>query len=68
MPKCNSCGAGIVWLKTYPGGKNIPVDEDTFDNFEPQLQEDDEGKAIFDKDLGHVTHFETCPDAKKHRK
>lgn len=26
MSRCKSCGAGIVWAETVPGGKNIPLD------------------------------------------
>lgn len=56
ITRCKSCQAQIVWLKTQQG-RNIPVDVDTV---EPADQ-------IFDRDK-HKTHFETCPNADKHRK
>ena len=55
MPKCNSCHADIVWLKTK-AGKNMPVDLD-----------DPRPSGIFDR-ATHTSHFETCPNADRHRK
>jgi hypothetical protein len=58
LTRCRSCQAGIVWLKTR-SGKNMPVDAETFTQGEP---------AIFNPELGHISHFATCPNADKHRR
>jgi hypothetical protein len=58
LTRCRSCQAGIVWLKTK-SGKNMPVDADTWVQGQP---------PIFNPDLGHITHFATCPNADQHRK
>ncbi len=60
MAKCRSCDADIVWLKTK-AGKNMPVDADE------DAVVDAEAGRLFDRDE-HTSHFETCPDAEKHRK
>jgi hypothetical protein len=58
--RCRSCQRMIVWLKTV-NGKNIPIDFDTCPVDHP-----DEFDA---KDRGElVCHWETCPDADKHRR
>ena len=54
--QCKSCGKEIVFLRT-DRGNSIPVDKETVDAVD----------EYFDKDR-HVTHFSTCPDAKKFRK
>lgn len=54
---CKGCGEQIVFLKTAKG-KIMPVDAETWH----------EGEELFDSDAGHVSHFETCPDAKAFRK
>ncbi len=56
--QCKSCGAFIIWLTTK-GGKSMPVDYDTFNTGDPR---------VFTPDLGHQSHFATCPNADKHRK
>jgi len=53
---CRSCNAEIVWLKTKLK-KHIPVNADTVK---------DDGQE-FDP-LVHVSHFATCPQAKRWRK
>ena len=55
MPKCRSCNAEIVWLKSKKG-KNIPVDAETY-----------HGETEFDSKK-HRAHFATCSDAEKYRK
>lgn len=47
-----------MWMKTK-GGKNIPVDYATVPPNDPR---------VFNPDLGHISHFATCPNADKHRK
>jgi hypothetical protein len=58
LTRCRSCQRGIVWLKTE-GGKNMPVDADTFAQGQP---------PIFNPELGHISHFATCPNADDWRK
>lgn len=62
--RCRSCGAEIVWLKTV-NGKNIPVDAETVADGDTVF--DPKRRTIFDF-VGHVTHFETCPDRDKWRR
>jgi hypothetical protein len=58
LTRCRSCQRGIVWLKTE-SGKNMPVDADTFTQGQPH---------VFNADLGHISHFATCPNADEWRK
>lgn len=58
LTRCRSCQAGIVWVKTK-GGKNMPVDADTWTQGDPH---------VFSPELGHISHFATCPNADQHRK
>ena len=58
LTKCRSCQAGIVWVKTA-SGKNMPVDADSWVQGQPHL---------FNPELGHISHFATCPNADDHRK
>lgn len=60
MSNCRSCDAKIVWLKTARG-RSMPVDWDE------DAQSDAEAGRAFDS-KEHTSHFETCPDADKHRK
>ncbi len=50
---CRTCGAPIIWLKTKTG-KSMPVDAGTVKR----------PVSIYDPELGHMTHFGTCPQAK----
>lgn len=56
IPRCRSCGAAIVWVRTT-SGKAMPVNAGSATvgdlTFEP-------GR--------HVSHFSTCPDASKFRR
>ena len=78
--KCRSCGAEIIWIKTF-SGKKMPVDA-AIVNFFP----DPEGKELFVMENGavvhgikalpgevhyypgHISHFATCPNADQHRR
>lgn len=64
--KCKSCGAKIVFLPTQ-GGRMMPTD---WSSLPPQDKRNyEEGvKVMFAIKRGHVSHFATCPDAKKFRK
>lgn len=62
--QCRSCGKVIVWLKTSRG-KSIPVD------LPATMKDPDMGAfapgTLFDA-TKHISHFATCPEAKKWRK
>lgn len=60
--RCRTCGAEVVWAKT-PAGKPIPLDAIPTK------------RVLIGARTGlahvvtvYVTHFETCPDAAKHRR
>lgn len=53
---CRSCGAVIIWLLTKTG-KSMPVDASSV-----QAQK---GALIYDPEKGHISHFSTCPQAKR---
>lgn len=65
MPFCKSCKKEIVFLETNSGSA-IPVDLDSL-TISEQSWTIGHQKMFFDKSK-HVTHFATCPDAKKFRK
>lgn len=58
MTECRACGEAIVFLQTR-NGRRIPV------NAETVL---DPGETDFDESRGHVSHFDTCPDAARFRR
>lgn len=55
MPRCKTCKASIIWMKTKVG-KNMPV------NFDDEIKTETE----FDPKR-MVSHYATCPDADKFR-
>lgn len=55
-PKCRSCGAEIVWMKTAMG-RAMPADAATVPD----------GTQPFDPKI-HRSHFATCPNTDKHRR
>ncbi len=64
LQQCKKCDADIVFLKTK-NNKAIPVDYDSL------THEDMTNLAFGDVVFRfgeHVSHFATCPDAKKFRK
>ena len=75
--KCKSCGAPIIWSKTAKG-KWIPLDTDVQRRaiyYTRTLVMDDliSGKEEAKLDLIEIVptysvHFQTCPNAKQHRK
>ena len=77
--KCSSCGAPIVWLRTK-AGKSMPCDDGLVRykaNPEgKQFVVTDWVEVVrcdltFDglpTGMARISHFATCPNAKKHRK
>ncbi len=65
MPLCKSCKKEIVFLQTNSGSA-IPVDYNSL-SISEQSWLIGKQKLIFNK-FKHVSHFATCPDAKKFRK
>jgi len=56
IPKCGTCGAPIVWVRTA-SGKAMPVDASSATV----------GDLMYIHGK-HVSHFSTCPNASKHRR
>jgi len=57
MAKCKKCGIEVVWMKTK-NGRFIPVDAKYA--FTEEAEKTEDGICIFDKAIGHITHFDTC--------
>lgn len=51
---CDKCSAPIIWIRTSPGGKNMPC------NPKRQIITTAEGVAV----SGFTSHFATCPRKK----
>ena len=75
MATCRSCGAPVIWARTVPGGKSMPVDPEPFDRGNLVLTGDAThgfDVSVMDrKDDGHehyLSHFATCPQAGGWRK
>lgn len=68
---CSSCGAPIIWAKTARLRRFIPLDKEPIIGGNIVL---DGGIAsietigLFDRTPKYVSHFTTCPNAKKHRR
>lgn len=56
MAECRDCGADIVWMITI-NSKNIPVD---LESAEDELDIDSGIKVVFNRQRGHICHFDTC--------
>jgi len=67
LSSCKSCQAPILWAKSF-AGNSMPLDATATPG--GQWQVDERGIAYTDKSapLGHVSHFATCPDAKRFKK
>ena len=67
---CRSCGKPIIWAKSEKG-RNMPLDAEPM-RHGLRFLIDPEGYAHHVPsgvdDLGHRSHFATCPNAKRHRK
>lgn len=72
MARCRSCEARIVWAIT-PKGRRIPLDPDPVEGGNVLLEGEratvltNEERAAHPGPL-HVSHFATCPKAKRHRR
>lgn len=73
MANCGSCNAPVIWVRTSTG-KRMPVDAAPVPNGNIILNG---GQAVYTQagcTIGapdgklYVSHFATCPNAKKHRK
>lgn len=74
--KCKSCGAAIFWTKHKLSGRRNPVDAEPSPGGNLWLTKTATGELLNesapadgDKRRNRwVSHFATCPDAKKHRR
>jgi ketosteroid isomerase-like protein len=60
MTTCKSCSAEIIWIKTK-AGKSAPIDAKAIKVF----VKSGDGWIL---EVGHQSHFATCPNADQHRK
>lgn len=72
MSICSSCGAPIIWLRTF-AGKSIPVDEVPVPDGNIVVLGDSDTCQTLKKGEEtekprYVSHFATCPQAKDWRK
>jgi len=80
MPKCTSCGAKIIWIRTK-AGKHMPCNPELVEYW---LEKDGPNKIVtrngevvscaFEQmtlieptGTGYISHWDTCPSADKHR-
>ena len=62
MTKCKSCGKEILWV-TMETGSKMPID---CDSIKKGLVLSGDYKQGAIRNVG-VSHFQTCPNANKHR-
>ena len=78
MSRCKSCGAPIKWIK-MKSGKTMPVDAKPITykcdlhkgNLTLITPDGKVAKGFFDPGsdkIGYTSHFDTCPNAGKHRR
>lgn len=66
---CRSCGAPVVWIKSKRGKWLICDKEPVVGSLGEVLTFNDGSvRKCKEGELGYITHFATCPDAKKWRK
>ena len=80
--RCKSCGSQIMWIRTK-GGKNMPVDPEMISYKIPEEGEPGTEKLVLptgevltanraeapdSEGIGYISHFATCPNAKRHRR
>lgn len=64
--KCSSCGAEIIWKKTSPAGKSIPLSVASMARRFVLAPEIDSDVAFMLPT--YLSHFADCPNAAQHRK
>ena len=76
VARCRSCGAEVVWVVTEKG-KKMPLDRDPSpDGRFAKVRVDENGDRLvrFVRDEERIgeklyqSHFETCPNADRHRR
>ena len=68
MSRCQSCGAEIVWARTKIG-RAMPVESKAGGNVLLESQRGELVATVVGLGEGNaVSHFATCPDAKKWRR
>lgn len=63
MDTCRTCGSRIRWIIT-PNGSKHPIDYDPIRLWQYNQETDSWGYI----NMGHRSHFKTCPDAEQHSK
>lgn len=66
---CRSCRAPIIWAVSAKTGKPMPLDYARVDEgvrWQPDAE--NVARQCSGRELGHVSHFATCPDAVRHRR
>jgi hypothetical protein len=72
MSTCRSCGEPVRWVEIRKSGKKMPLDVDPVSNGNVVIEAD--GRAAVLPALAnyqgekYVTHFDTCPEAKRWRR
>ena len=73
---CRSCNAPMIWVKMQ-SGKSNPLDAEPVENGTICINDNGIGEVLKGEDLTlaravkkplYVSHFATCPNAKKHRR
>lgn len=66
---CNTCGAPVLWVRSYPKGKLMPIDPDPVEGGNVELTE--HGVVVHGQpELAadgprYKAHFATCPNWKR---
>ena len=63
--RCRYCPELLVWCRTV-NDKNMPVEADSID--EADLEFDEQGRPMYDRDAGHEPHWANCPGADEARR
>lgn len=72
MSQCKSCGAPIQWVKT-DRGKAMPLDPEPVPGGNVVVSKEPGEEPVAhvcepNEHSAYVSHFATCPNAKKHRR
>ena len=66
--KCKSCGADIIWVKTIPGERTMPLDAKSYTLFVLEPEGAQGGSPRCKAVQVRASHFSTCADADAWRK